>query len=369
MSELMKTPLYETHVQAGGKMVPFAGYSMPVQYGTGVIREHMAVRTACGLFDVSHMGEVTLTGRDAVKNLNYLLTNDYSGMSDGRARYSPMCTEQGGVVDDLIVYKVKEDHYLIVVNAANRRKDFSWICDHLSGDVKAEDISDSVAQLALQGPNAKKILLKLAAEDDLPVKYYSANFHRSAAGTDCIISKTGYTGEDGYELYTASESAAELWGLLLDAGREDGLIPCGLGARDTLRLEAAMPLYGHEMDESVTPIEAGLGHFVRLDSGKGDFIGREAILAAGEPKRIRVGLKVTGRGIIREEEDVFDKEGNRIGRTTSGTYAPYLGYPVAMAMLDKAHAQVGMLVEADVRGRRVEAEIVPLPFYKKGQKR
>lgn len=359
-----KTPLYDTHVAAGGKIVPFGGFLLPVQYETGVIKEHMAVRQQCGLFDVSHMGEVTIIGPDAVKNLNHLLTNDYTTMEDGQARYSPMCNEQGGVVDDLIVYKVKEDTYLVVVNAANRGKDFAWMKEHQIGDVEIKDISDEVGQLALQGPKAEEILEKLVSKEDIPQQYYTCSFDGVINGMKCIISRTGYTGEDGFEIYMAAEDAPKMWDTLMEAGREDGLIPCGLGARDTLRLEAAMPLYGHEMNDEISPKVAGLGFFVKMD--KEEFIGKEAIEAMGKLKERRVGLKVTGRGIIREHEDVY--AGNvKIGHTTSGTHCPYLGYPIAMAIVDIAYKEVGTQVEVEVRGRRVAAEVVKLPFYKREQ--
>ena len=355
-----KTPLYETHVKYGGKTVPFAGYLLPVQYGTGVITEHMAVRTACGLFDVSHMGEIMCIGKDAVKNLNHLLTNDYTTMYDGQARYSPMCNENGGVVDDLIVYKVRDDHYFIVVNAANKDKDFEWMKKHEFGDAVFTDISKDVAQIALQGPKAETILKKLVAEEDIPKKYYSAYFHKEIGGMDCIISKTGYTGEDGFEFYLAAEEAPKLWELLLETGKEEGLIPCGLGARDTLRLEAAMPLYGHEMNDEITPVEAGLGFFVKMQ--KEEFIGKAALEEKGAPGVKRVGLKVTGRGIIREHTDVYVGD-KKVGVTTSGTHCPYIKAPVAMALLDTEYTEVGTAVEAEVRGRKVAAEVVPLPFY------
>lgn len=359
-----KTTLYETHVKYGGKIVPFAGYLLPVQYGTGVIAEHMAVRTACGLFDVSHMGEILCAGRDAVKNLNHLLTNDYTTMYDGQARYSPMCNEKGGVVDDLIVYKVRDDHYFIVVNAANKDKDFQWMKQHAFGDAVFTDISSETAQIALQGPKAETILRKLVPEEDIPKKYYSAYFHKEIGGMDCIISKTGYTGEDGFEFYLAAEEAPKLWELLLETGKEDGLIPCGLGARDTLRLEAAMPLYGHEMNDEITPFETGLGSFVKMQ--KEAFIGKEALQERGTPAVKRVGIKVTGRGIIREHADLYAGE-KKIGVTTSGTHCPYLKMPVAMALLAVDYAKEGTAVEAEVRGRRVAAEVTALPFYKKAR--
>ncbi len=357
----LKTPLYDEHVSLGGKIVPFAGWLLPVQY-SGVIAEHMAVRTACGLFDVSHMGEITCVGDDALMNLNHLLTNDYTDMEIGQARYSPMCNEQGGVVDDLIVYKKADDCYLIVVNAANKDKDFDWMLAHEIGSVELTDISDEVAQLALQGPKAETILRKLASPDDIPEKYYTCKFDREIAGVKCIVSRTGYTGEDGFELYMASGDAVKMWKLLLDAGKDEGLLPCGLGARDTLRLEAAMPLYGHEMNDEITPREAGLGFFVKMQ--KDDFVGRAALEEKGKPTRKRVGLKVTGRGIVREEQDVY-YAGEKIGETTSGTFCPYLEHAVAMAILPLEAAEIGTQVEVDVRGRRVAAEVVKLPFYKR----
>lgn len=366
-----KTPLYEEHVKCKGKLVEFGGYCLPVQYGTGVIKEHMAVRTACGLFDVSHMGEIRVQGPDAVKYLNHLLTNDYTVMQDGQARYSPMCMENGGTVDDLIVYRVKEEDYFVVVNAANKDKDFAWMKEHRTGEVSVTDVSDSYGQIALQGPRAGEILKKLVKEEDIPGGYYTALFDREINGISCMISRTGYTGEDGFEFYMDAGKAPELWNILLEAGKEEGLIPCGLGARDTLRLEASMPLYGHELSEDISPVAAGLSMFVKLR--KEEFIGKEAlakekaILKGGEKApegqyRRRVGLRVTGKGIIREHQEVM--VGDRlVGMTTSGTHCPYLGHPAAMAMLDLDIDAEGAEVEAVVRGRRVAAVTVPLPFY------
>ena len=360
----LKTPLYEAHVKAGGKIVPFGGYLLPVQYKEGVIREHMAVRTQAGLFDVSHMGEILCQGKDALANLQMMLTNNFDNLTDGQARYSPMCNEQGGTVDDLIVYKKADEDYFIVVNAANKDKDYQWMLDHQFGEVTFTDVSDQYAQLALQGPKALEILRKVTTEENIPKKYYHAVFDAEAADIPCIISKTGYTGEDGVEIYLDSARAQEMWDALLAAGKEEGLIPCGLGARDTLRMEAAMPLYGHEMDDQVTPLEAGLGFAVKMT--KEDFIGKKALEEKGGPARKRIGLKVTGRGIIREHQDVY--LGDRlIGHTTSGTHCSYLGCPVAMALVDADCTEPGTKVEADVRGRRVEAEIVPLPFYKRNK--
>lgn len=358
-----KTPLYEKHVEAKGKIVPFGGYLLPVQYPTGTITEHMAVRTKAGLFDVSHMGEIFLSGPDALKNLQMLMTNQIAGMKDGQARYSPMCNEKGGVMDDLLVYQLGEASYLLVVNAANQEKDAAWIESHLTGDVVFDNASDRIGQLALQGPSAPAILAKLAAEEDIPKKYYTFVKKGSVGGIPCLISRTGYTGELGYELYCSKDDVARLWDIVLEAGAEYGLIPCGLGARDTLRLEAAMPLYGHEMDETVSPLEADLGFAVKL-SKEEDFIGKQALLAAGEPKRRRVGLAVTGRGIAREHSDVYAGE-TKIGHVTSGTHCPYLKKAVAMAMLDTKYTEIGTKVEVDIRGKKVAAEVIPLPFYKR----
>lgn len=358
-----KTPLYDTHEKYGGKIVPFAGWLLPVQY-EGIVAEHNAVRTACGLFDVSHMGELLLDGADALNVIQKLVTNDCSGMYDGQVRYSPMCNPNGGVIDDLLVYKKNDSSYLLVVNASNKDKDAAWVSSHVFGDCTFKDASDETAQLALQGPNAKAILSKLADESILPVKYYSFTEKVSVDGIDCLVSKTGYTGEDGYELYTANENAPALWEKLIEAGKEFGIVPCGLGARDTLRLEAAMPLYGHEMDDTVTPLETGLGFFVKM--GKEDFIGKAAIVAAGEPVRERIGIELVGRGIARGEDPVF-VGGEAIGAVTSGTMCPFVKKAVAMALVKKGAVNPGDELEVEVRGKRIAAVAVKLPFYKRAK--
>ncbi len=359
-----KTPLYDSHVALGGKMVPFAGYILPVQYPAGVIAEHMAVRTACGLFDVSHMGEVMFTGPDALNNIQNLVTNDMGNMVDGQVRYSPMCNERGGVVDDLIVYRMGEGRYMMVVNASNREKDVAWMRQHLFGNVRMEDVSDDTAQVALQGPRAGEILARLAKEEDIPKKYYYFVEKGTVGTIPCIISRTGYTGESGFELYCKNEDAPKLWQLLLDTGKDLGLVPCGLGARDTLRLEAAMPLYGHEMNDDITPLETGLGIFVKMN--KPDFIGKAALIDKGEPQIVRVGLQMTDRGIAREHCAVFEGD-KQVGTTSSGTFCPYLGQAVAMALVNKEVSELNTQVEVDVRGRRIAAKVVPLPFYKKAK--
>lgn len=353
-----KTPLYDVHVEEGGKIVPFAGYLLPVQY-EGVIAEHKAVRTKAGLFDVSHMGEVLVTGPGALASLNHLLTNDFTSMKVGKARYGVMCHENGGAIDDLIVYKFGEERYLVVVNAANREKDFAHISANLLPETTAEDVSDNYAQLALQGPEAPGILAKLANKESLPTGYYTAVEGVDVDGIECMVSCTGYTGEGGYELYCAAADGPALWKKLRAAGVDAGLVPCGLGARDTLRLEAAMPLYGHELTDEISPVQAGLNFAIKLDH---DFIGRDALVAEGQPAQVRVGLEVTGRGIIREHQDVYVGDA-KVGISTSGTMCPYVGKALAMAYVDRTYSEVGTEVEVDVRGRRVPAKVVALPFY------
>ncbi|HNW85950.1 MAG TPA: glycine cleavage system aminomethyltransferase GcvT [Candidatus Limiplasma sp.] len=355
----LKTPLYAKHVAHGGKIVPFAGYLLPVQYEAGVIREHQAVRENVGLFDVSHMGEVLFEGPDALANIQRLLCNDYATLQDGRVRYSPMLNAQGGVIDDVLVYRYAQEKYLMVVNAANRHKDVAHILAERFGQADVTDISDQLCQLALQGPKAEAVLRTLVPAEQIPQKYYSFIPEVQVGGIPVLLSRTGYTGEDGFELYAKAEQAEALFDVLCAAGEPFGLQLCGLGCRDTLRMEAAMPLYGHEMDDTVTPLETGLGHYVKLD--KPSFIGREALLAAGEPKRARIGLKMIGRGIAREHFPVYAGE-RRIGQTTSGTHCPTVG-PVAMALVEAPYQTVGTQLVVEIRGQRVAAEIVPLPFY------
>ncbi|MBR3643427.1 MAG: glycine cleavage system aminomethyltransferase GcvT, partial [Parasporobacterium sp.] len=257
---------------------------------------------------------------------------------------------------------VKDNDYFVVVNASNKDKDFAWMKDHSFGDVRVLDVSDSYAQIALQGPKAEGILARLTDRENIPAVYYTALFDRPVGGISCMVSRTGYIGEDGFELYLKPEDACRMWELLLDAGRDDGLIPCGLGARDTLRLEAGMPLYGHELSSEISPVAAGLGMFVKLQ--KEDFIGKEALAAAGKPKRRRVGLKVIGKGIAREHQEIL-KDGNIVGMTTSGTHCPWLGAPFAMAMVDEEFSSIGEKLVVMVRQRAVEAEVVKLPFYRR----
>ena len=354
-----KTPLYDRHVGCGGKMVSFAGYQLPVQYND-IVSEHMAVREKAGLFDVSHMGEIVITGPDALVNLNHIFTNDFASMTDGRVRYSLICNENGGVVDDMIVYRFSQDRYMAVPNAANTQKVVEFMSNRLAGDTKLTDVSGSFAQIALQGPRSLDILAKMTNLKNIPAKYYTFFDKTEVAGIICLISRTGYTGELGYELYCCPDDAETLWDALMEAGEADGLTPCGLGARDTLRLEAGMPLYGHEINDEISPLETGLDFAVKMS--KPNFIGKNALLSRGAPQIIRVGLKVTGRGIIREHCPVF-MNGKQIGKTTSGTHLPYLNGAYAMALVNISGAAEGTALEADVRGRRVTAEVVKLPFY------
>ncbi|MCR4955441.1 MAG: glycine cleavage system aminomethyltransferase GcvT [Lachnospiraceae bacterium] len=360
-----KTVLYEKHLEANGKMVPFGGYILPVQYETGVIKEHMTVRTGVGMFDVSHMGEIVCKGKDALKNINHLMTNSYDDMYDGQARYTVMCNEFGGVVDDFIVYRVNEEEFFLVPNAANVDKDYAWILDHQIGDVTFENVSDKYGQIALQGPKAKDVMLKLVDPEEIPKKYYSANFNATVAGMKCILSRTGYTGELGYEIYIDKDNAPKMWDILLEKGKEEGVIPCGLGARDTLRLEAGMCLYGHEMTENVSPLETALDIFVKMD--KEEFIGKQAMIDTPSNKT-RVGLKITGRGIAREDMKVY-KGDKLVGETTSGSHLPYMKGAYAMAIVNKDYAELGTEVEVDIRGKRVAAEVIELPFYKRPRKK
>ena len=354
-----KTPLYDKHIELGAKMVSFAGYSMPVQYKTGIIKEHMAVRTTAGIFDVSHMGEFVISGKDAEKNLDYLLTNSIKCMSNGQIRYSPMCNENGGIIDDLIAYKLNDEKFMLVVNASNMDKD-KWILDHLNGDVTFKDKSDEISLIALQGPLSKDIITVISEVKEIPIKYYSFTDKFSLNGAHALISRTGYTGEYGYEIYIKNEDAPKIWDMLLSVGNDYNILPCGLGARDTLRFEASMPLYGNEMSEDITPFEAGLDFAVKMDK---NFIGKEA-LENKKATRKRMGIEVVGRGIIREDAHLFIGE-RQIGITTSGTYAPYLKKALAMALVDIDYAKHGVQIEAEVRGRRIPARIIDLPFIKK----
>jgi len=355
-----RTPLYDKHVELGGKIVDFAGYDLPVQY-SGIIAEHNAVRQQVGLFDVSHMGELLITGVDAEKALNLILTNDISGMYDGQVRYSLLPNENGGAVDDVLIYRENAEKFIIVVNGANVEKDAEWVEKHLLKGVGFENLSSKIAQIAVQGPNSIPLIKKIVKEEDIPVKYYSFKANVNIKGICTYLSKTGYTGELGYEIYCCNEDAIKLYDILMEEGKEFGVTPCGLGARDSLRLEASMPLYGHELSDEIFLNEVDLDFAIKM--GKEDFIGKKA-LEAHTPEYSRIGAKVVGKGIVREHMDIYCGD-EKVGISTSGTHCPTLGYPVCMLRIKKGFEDKQL--EADVRGRRVALEVVPMPFYKRAK--
>ncbi len=354
-----KTPLYECHLEAKGKIVEFGGYLLPIQYESGIMTEHKAVRENVGMFDVSHMGEFVMEGNDALANVNYLFTNDFTDLPLGGVRYSIMCQPDGNTVDDLLVYRMKEDKFYIVVNASNRDKDREWIMANMFGDVRFEDISDSIGQIAIQGPNSEKVVEKLT--NQIPQKYYTFIDDVVFAGKKVLISRTGYTGEDGFEVYCQAEDTPHLWNEVLKAGEEFGLIPCGLGCRDTLRFEAGMPLYGHELSETISPVEAGLKMFVKLD--KEDFIGKEAL--SKDRLRKRMAFKVVDKGIAREHCDVYVNE-ELVGHTTTGTFSPTLNQAIFTALVD-VNVSSDNIFSVDVRGRKLKAEVTKFPFVRKSR--
>jgi aminomethyltransferase len=366
---LKQTPLNAMHRRLGGRMVEFGGWDMPVQYTAGTVEEHQATRTRAGLFDVSHMGEIEVLGPDAIAFVNRLCSNDAAKLVDGQAQYSALTTERGTVVDDLLVYRFGPERLLLVVNASTTDKDWDWINSHKGGeDVRLSNRSADFCQIALQGPAAVSILQPLTETPLEEIKYY--HFREGKVdGRDAIISRTGYTGEDGFEVYAAPEHAEALWQKFLDAGRygePDGIQPCGLAARNTLRLEAGMALYGHEITEETTLLEANLGWITKLN--KGDFTGREALARQKEEgvRRKLVGFEVTERGIARDGQDVYI-DGAPAGQVTSGSPAPYLKKNIGMAYVPAEHAAPGREIHVDVRGRKVAAQIVPVPFYKRGR--
>jgi aminomethyltransferase len=361
---LKRTPLYECHVRAGARMVPFAGWEMPVQY-RGVIEEHRAVRTAVGLFDVSHMGEIEVTGEHALELVQHVTSNDASKLTAGRAQYSGLMTPRGTFVDDLLVHKIADDRYFLVVNAANVDKDYAYICAQapaFSG-VSVTNRSDELAQIAVQGPRALAVLQPLSAVKLGDLKYYRFA-EGEVVGRHALVARTGYTGEDGFEVYLAPEHAPALWDRLLAQGAGEGIVPCGLGARDTLRFEACMHLYGNDIDDTTTPFEAGLEWIVKLD--KGPFLGREALdrqRAAGVTRRL-VGFEMKGRGIARHGYPIL-AGGEAVGVVTSGTHAPTLGKALGLGYVPVALAAPGTAIDIDIRGQRVAAEVIPTPFYRR----
>jgi len=361
---LKLTPLNSVHKQLGGKMVDFGGWEMPVQYPAGVIEEHMRTRTAVGLFDVSHMGEIWVEGPDAVAFVNYLTTNDVTRLVDGQAHYSAFLNESGGVIDDLLVYRFSGDRLLLVVNAGTTEKDWNWIESKRTGfDVTTSNASPNYCQIAIQGPGSLKVATKLTSVDVESIKYY--HFKEGVfAGVESIISRTGYTGEDGFEIYAKSSDAVHVWNAIMDAGQDHQILPCGLAARNTLRLEAGMSLYGHELGDDISPLEAGLSWICKVD--KGDFIGRDALVAqkASGLKRKLVGFEMTGKGIGRDDYPI-KSAGKAVGKVSSGSPAPFLKKNIGLGFVEIEYAEIGTAIEIDVRGKDVEAIVVPTPFYKR----
>ncbi len=361
------TPLYEKHVELKGKIIDFGGWALPVEY-SGIIPEHEAVRNKAGLFDVSHMGEITVKGEDAEKYLQMIVTNDISVLNDNQIAYTPMCYQDGGVVDDMLVYKYSSTDYLLVVNASNTQKDFEWLLSQSFGNVDIKNVSDEYAQLALQGPEAQTIMQKLSSVDLNLIEFYHFLGDVNVGGFSTIVSRTGYTGEDGFELYFKADDGPKMWDLILEAGKEHGLVPAGLGARDTLRFEAALPLYGQEIDKDITPLEAGLGFFVKLN--KEDFIGKEALAKQKSDglKRKVIGFEMVDRGIPRSHYEVF-ADVRKIGYVTTGSFSPTLKKNIGLALIEAEYAKEGTEIEISVRNKNLKAKVIKKPFYTKKYKK
>ena len=364
-SPLRRTPLYDAHVALGGRIVPFAGWEMPVQY-TGIVDEHVAVRTAAGIFDVSHMGELELRGQYAAQVVNYLVTNDAGRLADGQAMYTCACNAKGTILDDLIVYRAAEDRWLIVCNASNREKMSEVFRKAAENHCDFVDRSDETALISLQGPKALEILGRTPGDGESLSALKSFHFRdATVAGVACTVARTGYTGEDGVEIFCRWGDAPALWRALMEAGQPLGLKAIGLGARDTLRLEARLSLYGNDIDETTNPIEAGLSWVVKPE--KGDFVGRDALVAVkGSPlPRKLVGFEVTGRGIARHGYPLRDTSGKEVGICTSGSPAPTVGKNIGLGYLPAQMSEVGTCFFVDCRGKNVEAVVVKTPFYKR----
>ncbi|MBC1500091.1 glycine cleavage system aminomethyltransferase GcvT [Listeria weihenstephanensis] len=362
MTELKKTPIFPLYEKYGAKTIDFGGWDLPVQF-SGIKAEHEAVRTNAGLFDVSHMGEVVVRGKGSLDFLQKVLSNDISKLKDGKAQYNIMCYETGGVVDDLVVYKKADDDYLLVVNAANTEKDFEWLQRHAAEDVTVENVSADYGQLALQGPNAEKVLTGLTDADLGALTFFGFVDNVQVAGVNALVSRSGYTGEDGFEIYTKAEDAPAVW----DAILEKDVLPIGLGARDTLRFEANLALYGQELSKDISPLEAGVGFAVKLQK-ESDFIGKKALIDQKESGLTRksVGIELIDRGIPRHDYKVFagDKE---IGIVTSGTQSPTLGKNLGLALIDIDYIALDTEVEVEVRNKKLKAKVVPTPFYKRAK--
>ncbi len=364
MSTLKTTPLIEVYKDYGGKTIDFGGWDLPVQFSS-IKEEHQAVRERAGLFDVSHMGEFTVKGDRAESYLQKLVTNDVSKLKVGGAQYTAMCYEDGGTVDDLIIYKKADDDFLIVVNASNIEKDFEWMEKHLVDGVRLNNISDEIAQLAIQGPIAEELLQKLTSTNLSEITFFKFQDDVEIEGAKVLVSRTGYTGEDGFEIYCQKADAVMLWKKILEVGKADGVLPCGLGSRDTLRFEARLALYGQELTSEITPLEAGIGFAVKVDKDS-DFFGKETLKLQKEEglKRKIVGLEMIDKGIPRTGYGVFVGE-NQVGAITSGTQSPTLNKNVGLAIVDIEFAPLNTIVEVQVRKKRLKAKVVKTPFYKR----
>jgi aminomethyltransferase len=351
----------------GAKTIDFGGWDLPVQFSS-IKEEHEAVRTKAGLFDVSHMGEVEVSGADSLAFLQKIATNDVSLLKAGGAQYTAMCYEDGGTVDDLLIYKKADNDYLLVINASNIDKDIEWLTANINGDVKINNISNEVALLALQGPNAQQVLQKLTDLDLSEIKFFKFKDSVKVASANCLLSRTGYTGEDGFEIYCAAEDAIVIWEKILEAGKEDGVLPCGLGARDTLRFEAILPLYGQELSKDITPIEAGVGFAVKPNKDA-DFNGKAVLKEQKEngPARKLVGIELVEKGIPRHGYEVF-ANGEHIGVVTTGTQSPTLKKNIGLALLKAEFTALGTEVEVQIRKKRLKAVVVATPFYKRPKK-
>lgn len=367
MSQLKRTPLFEKHNQYGGKLIDFGGWELPVQYGTGILAEHKMVRERAGLFDVSHMGEFLVSGPGAHDFIQSIITNDLNKIGDGETIYSPICRPDGGTVDDLIVYQIARDDFFVVVNAANIEKDFAWFKEHCPKGLVCENRSADYAQLAVQGPLAEKILRTLTDFDLASLKFFHFAQNVKVAGVDCLASRTGYTGEDGFELYCSAAEGPKLWDAILAAGGAQ-ITPIGLGARDTLRFESKLPLYGHEITDAISPVEAGLGFFVRTEV-ESDFLGKSVLKAQKEGGLTRrlCEFEMTGRGIPRAGYKVA-VGGNEVGFVTTGMFAPTLGKNIGLAMLPTEFAEPGTAIEILIRDKPVAAEVKKGIFYSKKTK-
>lgn len=365
-NELKRTPLFDSYAKYGGKTIDFGGWELPVQFSS-IKEEHDAVRNRAGLFDVSHMGEIFVEGPDALNYLQKLLSNDISKIAIGGAQYSAMCYENGGVVDDLLTYRLDENRYLLCVNASNIEKDFEWMQKQQEGDIVLTNKSDEYAQIALQGPYAQEVLQTLTTTDLAEIKYFKFQNNVTVGGYDVLVSRSGYTGEDGFEIYGTPEAIVSLWDQILEAGKEQGVIATGLGARDTLRFEACLPLYGQELSKDITPLEAGISFAVKLQKDP-MFIGQEALIAqkeAGLPRK-SVGVEMIEKGIPRHGYKVF-KDGVEIGEVTTGTQSPMTKRNIGLALIDATFAEVGIEVEIEIRNKFVKAVTVATPFYKRAK--